>query len=254
MRLGFRRGGLRLGLLGLFAGSVMLTLLVGSTAASPLVVPSGGCVRPGNGPDLTCTFDYTGAVESWTVPSGVSSATFDLFGASGGFSGPQGRGWGGEVQADVPVTPGEQLDVTVGQGGDPGGAFGGGGAAGAGASGSRDPGGGGGASRVERAGPTVLLVAGGGGGSTGGLGGKGGATDSTGDGQNGPGGAGGGKSGAAGGAGGAGDQPNSCGAGQTPVDGGAGSASSDGIGGTGGEAVGPFNNGSPGGGGGGGYV
>ena len=64
MRLGFRRRGLRLGLLGLLVGSVMLTLLVGSSAAAP--VCSGGT--------CTETFVFTGGAQTWTVPLGVTSA------------------------------------------------------------------------------------------------------------------------------------------------------------------------------------
>ena len=32
----------------------------------------------------TATFNYTGAAQTWTVPAGVTSATFDLYGAQGG--------------------------------------------------------------------------------------------------------------------------------------------------------------------------
>lgn len=32
----------------------------------------------------TATFEHTGAAQEWTVPYGVSSATFDLYGAQGG--------------------------------------------------------------------------------------------------------------------------------------------------------------------------
>ena len=157
----------------------MLTLLVGSSAATPLVVPSGGCVRPGNGPDLTCTFDYTGATESWTVPDGVSSVTFDLFGAHGGsFNGTGGKG--GEVIATLPVTAGDTLDIAVGQlgiggcppFGDPfsAQAFGGGAAGRCGGTGS----GGGGASSVSSSGTRLLVAGGGGGAASGNTGGPGG--------------------------------------------------------------------------------
>src|SRR4051794_27092716 len=32
----------------------------------------------------TCEFGYTGAAQTWVVPAGVSSATFDVQGAQGG--------------------------------------------------------------------------------------------------------------------------------------------------------------------------
>jgi hypothetical protein len=46
MRLGFRRTGLRFGLLGLLVASVMLTLLVGSAAAAGDVTCTGGSANP----------------------------------------------------------------------------------------------------------------------------------------------------------------------------------------------------------------
>ncbi len=191
------------------------------------------------------------------MPSGVSSAIFDVFGAQGGEAG----GKGGEVAATLAVTAGETLDVAVGQagiGGCPGSthtfsatAFGGGAAARCGFEGP----GGGGASRVTRS-STSLLVAGGGGGlfsdggvggnTTGGDGGPSSATD-----WNGQGGKGG--TGSAGGA--AGDQalgspPGSPPAGYTTCfthD--PGQPGTSGVGGVGGEGGSGFG----GGGGGGGY-
>lgn len=70
---------------------------------------------------VTSGFVYQGAVEqSWTVPPGVFSATFRLWGAQGG--GPQ-RGWnsppqagglGAYVTATIPVTPGDVYYINVG--------------------------------------------------------------------------------------------------------------------------------------------
>ncbi len=129
---------------------------------------------------------------SWTVPSGVTTAQFDLYGAGGGngaienvgtgqCSADQGVGLGAHVRAVMSVHEGEALTILVGgHGGNatsaiplgctPGaGGFNGGGA---GAAGIGTSGGGGGASDV-RTGPadssglsTRLLVAGGGAGST----------------------------------------------------------------------------------------
>ena len=40
----------------------------------------------------TETFDFTGAAQTWTVPAGVTSATFDLYGAEGGGPRASSRG------------------------------------------------------------------------------------------------------------------------------------------------------------------
>src|SRR5580765_9088385 len=80
------------------AGVVSL-VLARSSWATPSCVTSAGTT--------TCTFSYTGAAESWTVPAGVTSATFDLYGAEGGSFAPiallggGSGGQGGHVQAMV---------------------------------------------------------------------------------------------------------------------------------------------------------
>ena len=120
----------------------------------------------------TETFNYTGAAQTWTVPAGVTEATFDLYGAQGHggccpFSAFPG-GLGGRATATIPVTAGTSIQVNVGgQGGDDVGGFNGGGASGTVGIGGW---GGGGASDI-RVGDYGLadrvLVAGGGGGSAG---------------------------------------------------------------------------------------
>ncbi len=137
-----------------------------------------------SGTQATCTFSYTGAAQTWTVPVGVTSATFDLFGAAGAdggdyqLSGPQANlpgsaarggsgGLGGEAKATLPVTPGATLQINVGRqgGGGPGGApF---------AASNGSPGGGGGGASDVRSGGFTLgerLIGGGGGGGGGGAG------------------------------------------------------------------------------------
>lgn len=116
----------------------------------------------------TQTFNYTGAVQTFTVPTCVTSITVDCKGAQGGATG----GNGGRVTCVLPVTPGDILYIYVGgQGGgyisqSPGG-FNGGGNAGIcnvqyfGA-------GGGGASDIRLNSTSLnsrVVVAGGGGGS-----------------------------------------------------------------------------------------
>jgi hypothetical protein len=117
----------------------------------------------------------------WVVPSGVTTATFELFGASGAGTGGMLAvsypGDGGKTIGTIAVTPGETLKINVG-GAPPGGINGGGNA---GAS-SQDcsvvdlgnfqclGAGGGGASDVRQGGTALanrVLVAGGGGGAGG---------------------------------------------------------------------------------------
>ena len=51
---------------------------------------------------------------SWVVPAGITSATFNLAGASGGAAGGSRGGTGGRTIATIPVTPGETLQINVG--------------------------------------------------------------------------------------------------------------------------------------------
>ncbi len=207
------------------------------------------------------TFSFTGGVQNYTVPPGVTSVRLDASGAQGGDANggttPGIGGRGGHAAGTLAVTPGQQLLVLVG--GRNG--FNGGGTGGAGSSTS---GNGGGASDV-RTGPTlgarVIVAAGGGGGAGGpqvcpGVGGAGGAGGGAGGliGANGTGcstniaGPGGGGTASAGGAGGT--PSSNCGLTANP-----GVVGAHGVGGAGGTAVmcntGGFRGAGGGGGGGG---
>jgi hypothetical protein len=217
-------------------------------------------------PTGSMTFSFTGAMQTFVVPAGVTQVTIEAFGAQGGAGSngtsmdPGAGGNGGAVTATIAVAPGDTLSVLVGgRGGD--GTDLGGGTSGwnGGGPGGTGPGyvafgvnlgggGGGGASDVRHGGGDeahrVIVAGGGGGGGTGGLGGADGG---------GNGGLGGGLVGVAGAEGGG--PPGLGGAGGTQTAGGAGGASSSGAdggdgdlatGGDGGEDVG-------GGGGGAGY-
>jgi hypothetical protein len=226
-----------------------------TTPACPAPVISGSTAT------VTCRFIKNVGAQYWTVPAGVTQATFTLHGGTGGqtaaYTGPGGIG--AEVTGTLPVTPGSVLQVNVGRAGkNSGGAFGGGGPGGG-------DGGGGGASDIRDGAYTLadrLLVAGGGGGGGGessdgpggafAAGGAGGDAGSPGEagasavdfcGETVPGGGGGGAGTAtAGGAGGAGNS-SSCDGGNNSASNGA--AGSEGSGGAGSAARG--------GGGGGGY-
>jgi len=254
--------------------------LAAALALAGAVIPAGAAgALPSNclpsGATVTCTFSYTGAAQTFTVPAGVTSVSIDARGAAGGasYSGVAG-GSGARVQATLAVTPSETLQVNVGgQGGTDGseaGGFNGGGGSPAVGGISAIAGGGGGASDVrdgsDLLADRLLVAAGGGGGGgsgqSGGVGGAGGGSGSEGtagtgakgtsgpvtftSNGGGPGQAGGTGTGGTGGAGGSGDGVPGDGGG----DGGTGSLGTGGTLGSGGNS-GVI--GGNGGGGGGGY-
>jgi hypothetical protein len=96
---------------------------VGSTTLSA-TQGGNGCVfikYTISGTDYYETFNYTGVDQSWTVPSGVSSATFNLIGAGGGGV-PLGAsygsgGGGGYATGSYAVTTGQIFTIIVGQAG-----------------------------------------------------------------------------------------------------------------------------------------
>lgn len=128
----------------------------------------------------TYTFDYTGDVQTFTVPAGVTELEIEAFGAEGGGG---FAGLGGQASGIVPVTPGAVLYVYVG--GQPlvqlgPGGFNGGGAVNAlpcGGGSDGWPGGGASDVRTSASLSDRILVAGGGGGQgwSSGVGGAGGA-------------------------------------------------------------------------------
>jgi hypothetical protein len=99
------------------------------------------------------TFNYTGTIQTYTVPAGVTSISIDARGAQGGGSNGGAGGLGAQMTGTFAVTPGEVLNIVVGQqgllqaGGNP-----------------QNSSGGGGGTFVYRTGPTLLVAAGGGGG------------------------------------------------------------------------------------------
>jgi hypothetical protein len=192
-------------------------------------------------------FSYTGAAQTWTVPAGISTIQFRVIGATGGTSWSNHGGYGESITGTLTVTPGETLQINVGQqgsghsSGNNASAFNGGG------SGFYVGAGGGGASDIRRSTYALanrVVVAGGGGGAGYYVGANAGFTtgDTGGDAGLDPGsgmnaGGGGGGTQSAGGAGGA----------TSSICGGAGASGSPGVGGNGSATS------AGGGGGGGGY-
>jgi hypothetical protein len=156
--------------------------------------------------EMSQTFDYTGGMQTFTVPAGVTSLTIDARGARGGAGSEntsfnQG-GSGGRVQGTLSVTPGQVLNIFVGERGYGTPTFFGEAYHGNSYNGGTAPGnfngGGGGATDIRIGGTTLtdrVLVAGGGGGAgstanNGSFGGAGGGlTGGNGGGNNGVGGA-----------------------------------------------------------------
>ncbi|WRS31146.1 Ig-like domain-containing protein [Actinomycetaceae bacterium MB13-C1-2] len=73
----------------------------------------------------SAVFSYTGSMQSWTVPAGVTEVTARVWGAGGGGIHDDGSvsldaaggGGGAYLEAKVPVEPGDELSLVVGQGG-----------------------------------------------------------------------------------------------------------------------------------------
>ena len=63
------------------------------------------------------TFSYTGDIQTYTVPSGVTKIRGKCWGAGGGGGSAEVGGCGGYVGGIIDVTPGETLYVSVAQGG-----------------------------------------------------------------------------------------------------------------------------------------
>ncbi|MFN8440653.1 MAG: glycine-rich protein [Caldilineaceae bacterium] len=173
-----------------------LTGLDGQVAA-PVLAASGDCVN--NLGTLTCTYTYTGAAQSWTVPAGVTQATFVVDGAQGGnghlVGGTQGTGGlGARAQARLTVSAGQTFQLMVGGTGSvTAGGFNGGGTGGTSAR-AFNGAGGGGASDVRsgacaanlsctRADRRIIAGGGGGGAAISGNGGSGGQLGGTGTGS-----------------------------------------------------------------------
>jgi hypothetical protein len=128
---------------------------------------------PPTPPLFGANFSYTGSVQYWTAPAGVSSIFITLKGAGGAQGYGSGGGAGGLVSGTLAVSPGTTYAIIVGNAGigGRGNAYGGGGAGGAYGYG----GGGGGRTAFAINGGDDLVTAGAGGGGayyvTGGAGG-----------------------------------------------------------------------------------
>ncbi|MBK7558913.1 MAG: proprotein convertase P-domain-containing protein [Chitinophagaceae bacterium] len=127
------------------------------------------------GIQVTQNFSYTGAVQTFVVPAGVTSINVKAWGAQGNSNAQSTAigGLGGYAEGTLAVTPGQTLYINAGGGGitSVSGGFNGGGAAGANAGCAQARGGGGGGATDVRVGANTLgaraIVAAGGGGGGG---------------------------------------------------------------------------------------
>jgi hypothetical protein len=175
-----------------FSGAVAATIFqwtnntpsIGLPASGTGNIPSFIAFNPGPGPVTATitvtpttnsnffsqTFNFTGAVQTWVVPAGVTSVDIQAFGAQGNrnaFS--VAGGLGGSASGTLAVAPGNTLYIMVGGGNvsTASGGFNGGGAAGSVGCATARGGGGGGASdvrlNVNALANRVIVAAGGGG-------------------------------------------------------------------------------------------
>jgi hypothetical protein len=141
------------------AGALAIGLAgVALVDASPASADSPAPVCVGTA--CTVTFSTPGVGLSWVVPTGVTSASFTLYGAVGGSEGSIPGGDGAKITGTLSVTPGAALIIDVGKAGangvSTGGAVNGGGVGGFGSDG-------GGGSDVKVGGADQLAAGGGGG-------------------------------------------------------------------------------------------
>lgn len=142
---------------GTFTYMVTVTDANGCMDVDTVEVDTNGAAAPGS-----MVFNYTGGVQTFTVPPCVTTITINACGAQGGANWVNNVNYGGCMSADIAVTPGEVLNVYVGE--QPQSTAGGYNGGGAGDAAGR---GGGGGSDVRR-GSTLndrLVVGGGGGGA-----------------------------------------------------------------------------------------
>ncbi len=151
--------------------SLGVTLIADPEGLASFWIMAIGAVQESPRTEASITFNYTGAVQYWTVPDGVTEVTMSVAGAQGASSVTSSPGGsGGRITGTVQVSPGQDFDVHVGgrgsditeDGGWPNGGDGGQ------TAGSDGKGGGGGSWIVTSGGPmtSALLVAAGGGGAS----------------------------------------------------------------------------------------
>ncbi|MGD9606740.1 MAG: hypothetical protein AB7V10_04570, partial [Leucobacter sp.] len=100
------------------AGILGSALALGSIVAAPATAQAAplpaGCDLLGQ---CELVFDYTGAVESWTVPAGATQIDFEVRGGSGYGHWNRGGLGGSFTTRPADIAPGTAFAIAVGQGG-----------------------------------------------------------------------------------------------------------------------------------------
>lgn len=104
------------------AGSLVIGGAAGIVGLSGPAFAMGTCGNSGppstSGGTDTCTYNASGAIDTFTVPPGVTSVTITALGAGGGSAGDGTAGGAGAGETGTfAVTPGATLDVIAGQAG-----------------------------------------------------------------------------------------------------------------------------------------
>jgi len=96
------------------------------------------------------TFNFTGSIQTYTVPPGISNIQIEAYGAQGGSTATLNGGLGASMQGEFAVSPGQVFDILVGEW-----------------PGTANNGGGGGTFVVENGTNIPYIIAGAGGGASG---------------------------------------------------------------------------------------
>jgi|GEM_PF-2504389 len=151
-------------------GVGVLAVLAGWTGSGVATAGAAGPTATCSGGTCTVSYGFTGAAQTFVVPSGVTSVVATVKGAEGGTDPERSGTGGGETVATLPVSPGTTLTLVVGQkglgvgGADTGPVYGGGAPGGIGTIPGSTGATGGGGSFVFGPGNELLLTAGGAGG------------------------------------------------------------------------------------------
>ena len=88
----------------------------GICGGSSITDECGNCYDPNAIVEIeTTTFNYSGTIETYIVPEGISTLFVEVFGAQGGNSGGNQGGNGAMMSGEIEVTEGQQLQILVGQ-------------------------------------------------------------------------------------------------------------------------------------------
>ncbi len=68
-----------------------------------------------DGCETSITFSYSGSIETWQVPSGVTMIALDAYGAQGAHGNAGNGGLGANIRGTFSVNPGQTLEILIGE-------------------------------------------------------------------------------------------------------------------------------------------